>query len=112
MKAKCIVGLLGVSILSIVMSFWLAITLFGNLTGTVMVKDVGAALLPIFIGYIISVISSACCMFLAYNSTGEQIANKMRRVGITLTWINALNAFPVGLIAAFVIQNRVWKQTC
>ncbi|MDD5201240.1 MAG: hypothetical protein PHC88_15725 [Terrimicrobiaceae bacterium] len=111
MKAKYIIGFLSLSLSSVILSFWLAITLFESVSGTVLVKDVGNALFPILIGYVIGVISSTCCIFLAYNVSGEKIADRARRVGITLTWINALNAFPMGLIAAFVMQNRVWKQT-
>jgi hypothetical protein len=108
MKAKLIILLLFVSIFGMVASAVMSVMWFKALPDVVAVKEVSKALSPFIVGYVISGVSLVTCMILS--ARGQQMTRGTKNLGVIMTWINSLNAFPFGLLAAFWMQNRVWKK--
>lgn len=98
------------SLTSCIVGGLLTVFLFSRLGEQISPRELATSMLPILIGYIISSGMSALCLLLAFRKETCSISEGIRRSGIVLSWINSLNAFPFGLIAAFVLQTRMWKK--
>ena len=66
-------------------------------------------LFPFVVAYSTSVVLSLACLSLAFIWGPLPTNVTTRRLGILLSWANALNAFPIGLLTAITLHRRVWK---
>lgn len=78
-----------------------------NIQGKIEINQLAAAFIPAITGYAISLTMSVGCIILSFNIDPTRFSRGLKYPAIVLSWLNAVNSFPIGLLVAYLLQKRI-----
>ena len=105
-----LISFLSISLISCFAGLLITASIVNGIASEIEIGKMADALVPTITGYAISFVMSVGCVFLSFNIEPTRFSRGLKYPAIVLSWLNAVNAFPVGLLAAYLLQKRIWSK--